>query len=436
MEWHKPSNLAEGELGRIGTDRFELVGNPRLHMRMAVLFRRVGPYHLARLDGAAGVARKRGWEVRGIAVSTTDSDYAWRPVRETDLDLHIVSPERPYGEVQRGQMISAIFSALDSWDPAAVAVPGYSEPYARAALAWCRLRGRTAVLMSESKEDDAPRRLLVEACKHWVVRLFDAALVGGEAHARYATQLGVPPEKVFLGYDVVDNAYFAAAAKAARQQEMRWRTDHGLDQQFVLASCRFISRKNIIGLIKAYTLYRAKVGGECAWNLIVLGSGPEESRIRETVRQLQLEGSVHLPGFRQIEELPSWYGLAAAFIHPALQEQWGLVVNEAMASGTPVAVSRRAGAAELVRQGVNGWLFDPEDVGEIAQLLASMHRLGPDRLREMGAKAADSIQEWGPHRFGQSLLDAVQAGLETRASRGWRAAAEGCLLLGMTRLIG
>ena len=57
-------------------------------------------------------------------------------------------------------------------------------------------------------------------------------------------------------------------------------------------------------------------------------------------------GTVFYYGFRQIEENPVFYALAEAFVLPSLKEEWGLVVNEAMAAGLPVIVSHTAGCAE------------------------------------------------------------------------------------------
>ena len=59
-------------------------------------------------------------------------------------------------------------------------------------------------------------------------------------------------------------------------------------------------------------------------------------------------GIVFFYGFRQIEENPVFYALAEAFVLPSLKEEWGLVVNEAMAAGLPVIVSRTAGCAEYL----------------------------------------------------------------------------------------
>src|SRR5438034_9827058 len=82
---------------------------------------------------------------------------------------------------------------------------------------------------------------------------------------------------------------------------------------------------------------------------------------------------VHLPGFKQYEELPIFYGLADAFIHASISEPWGLVVNEAMASGLPVLVSIACGCeGDLVKEKVNGFSFNPVRFGKIAQLMLDL----------------------------------------------------------------
>ena len=79
-----------------------------------------------------------------------------------------------------------------------------------------RRHRRPAILMSESQEIDRPRVWWKELIKKRRVRLFDAALVGGPAHRDYLVQLGMPPDRIALGYNAVDNDYFADAAR-------RWR---------------------------------------------------------------------------------------------------------------------------------------------------------------------------------------------------------------------
>ncbi len=81
------------------------------------------------------------------------------------------------------------------------------------------------------------------------------------------------------------------------------------------------------------------------WDLVLLGDGPLKPTLLKLISSLGLESCVHLPGFKQYDELPVYLGLAETFIHASTTEQWGLVVNEAMASGLPVLVSNRCGCA-------------------------------------------------------------------------------------------
>src|SRR5207247_9937771 len=89
---------------------------------------------------------------------------------------------------------------------------------------------------------------------------------------------------------------------------------------------------------------------------------------------LNLNEHVHLPGFKPYDELPAYYALANAFVHASTTEQWGLVVNEAIASGLPVIVSNRCGCAPELVNG-NGFNFDATNENELTARLLEMASL-------------------------------------------------------------
>jgi glycosyltransferase involved in cell wall biosynthesis len=127
-------------------------------------------------------------------------------------------------------------------------------------------------------------------------------------------------------------------------------------------------------------------------------------------------GLVVFAGFRQVEELPFFYAGAGAFIHPALSEPWGLVINEAMASGLPILSSGNVGAAEaLVQDGVNGFSFDPEDVDELAGIMAQMAGMSEEKRVAMGMESERLVLEWGPERFAHGVQEAVRAAMSAPA---------------------
>jgi glycosyltransferase involved in cell wall biosynthesis len=113
----------------------------------------------------------------------------------------------------------------------------------------------------------------------------------------------------------------------------------------------------------------------------------------------QSNADVLFYGFRQIDENPIFYALADAFVLPSIYEEWGLVVNEAMACGVPVLVSNTVGSAEdLVAEGVNGFCFDPRSSDQLAEHLLKLHD-DPELRNQMGEASANKIKEWGCENF-------------------------------------
>ena len=376
-------------------------------MRVAVVFSRFGPYHVARLE-AAGERLAGSAEVIGVEVARTDRFYGWDVVdRPLCVGRETLFPSQAYNDLAPRAIRAGVQAALDRLSPAAVALPGWSYPEAAGGLAWCRRCGVPAVLLSESARADAKRRMWREVLKRLIVRRFAAAVVGGAPHADYVCELGMPREKVFTGYDVVDNAYFAAGADAARGRVREERMRLGLPDRYFMASSRFLPKKNLGRLVEAYANYRSRSGAG-AWGLVICGSGPGEDALRQQIGGLGVEADVMLPGFVQYTDLPAYYGLASAFVHASTTEQWGLVVNEAMAAGLAVIVSDRCGcASDLVTHGVNGYTFDPERSDALAEAMCRV-AAGGARVDAMGAESRRIIAEWGPERFGNAMRQALE----------------------------
>jgi glycosyltransferase involved in cell wall biosynthesis len=263
----------------------------------------------------------------------------------------------------------------------------------------------------------------------------------------------MPEERVALGYNMVDNDFFAErpasangsgenADKLKALDADRLALDSGLPiGPYFLASNRFVERKNLGRLVEGYKIFQDSVfrlqGAEktCVWPLVLLGDGElrgeleaqcvelgvQVFRIQDSVfssagrEDLKLNsyklktspggGCVVFAGFRQIGELRAFYAGAGAFVHPALEEPWGLVINEAMASGLPVLSSRNVGAAEeLVQEGKTGFLFDPGDVNSIAESLFKMFSMSEAERHKMGVEAREMLERKVPSRaFGEGL---------------------------------
>jgi glycosyltransferase involved in cell wall biosynthesis len=233
-------------------------------------------------------------------------------------------------------------------------------------------------------------------------------------------------DRIFTGYDVVDNNYFARRAREIRNPKSEIRNKYGLPENYFLASARFIEKKNLPRLIEAYAEYRDRLKGTgvtdpgynrgAPWDLVLLGDGPLRETLNAQLSTLNLHNHVHLPGFKQYDELPVYYALANAFVHPSTTEQWGLVVNEAIASGLPVIVSERCGCVPELVQG-NGFTFDPMDEHELASLLFRMATLSDDDRRRLGDASYKIAANFVPERFGEGLERGVRMALELTPRR-------------------
>ena len=330
--------------------------------------------------------------------------------------------EGPSAQCSTSVLRQRLRAALDKFAPDVVAVPGWSGRLAFAAMIWCIQNRTPVVLMSESTPDDEQRVRWKEWIKRHYVGMCSAALVGGHRNQDYLLQLGMATERIFFGYDVVDNQYFTQHTNKVRESANAWRKRLGLPSRYFLASARFIEKKNLANLLRAYADYRAAchrsdaAGPLAAWDLVILGDGELRPQLDALREKLGLIQSTYLAGFKQYDELPPYYALAEAFIHASTKEPWGLVVNEAMAARLPVLVSNRCGCARtLVRESENGHSFDPNDVASMTQSMLAMSRT-PDATRlEMAQRSEKIIAAFGPERFADGLCQAADVSLSSRA---------------------
>src|SRR5438874_2517997 len=369
---------------------------------VAVVFHHIGPYHHARLNAAADRV-----SVTGIEWSAKGYDRWGAPDSPPRYQKVSLFSEATDYYPRKAELRRAFWSALEQANPEVVAVNGWNNFGSLAAAKCCVERGVPMVVMSESARDDEPRTWWKETIKRQIVGLYSAALIGGQRHVEYLVELGMPRERIFTGYDVVDNAYFRRRAEEVRSQKSEVRQKYGLPENYFLASARFIEKKNLPRLIRAYAEYRerSEVQRNASWDLVLLGDGPLQETLNAQLSTLNLHSHVHVPGFKQYDELPVYYVLAKAFVHASMTEQWGLVVNEAIASGLPVIVSERCGCVPELVQG-NGFTFDPIDEHELASRLLDMASLPDDERQRLGDASYRVAENFAPQRFGEGLEQA------------------------------
>jgi 1,2-diacylglycerol 3-alpha-glucosyltransferase len=377
-------------------------------------------YHYPRLEALSDKCRQAGISLFNIELASYCDTYrSLFEERENRPNNRTLFPGQNLKDIPWSKMWPSLRKALDELRPDVIFLYGYSLRVMRQAKLWAEKRNIATVLMSDSNEFDGNRNRLFEFIKSLFVSRFDAAFVGGSSSSLYLQQLGIPKERIVLGWDVVDNESFRRQASENRKDISQVRRKWNLPEAYFLFVGRMVRNKNIRGLLEAYVEYAESMGEESKpWDLVICGSGPEEEELQRRVKSMpgQLGNHVQLYGVVKQPKLTDFFSGASCLILPSTRyESWGLVVNEAMACGLPVIVSSRCGCSlDLVRNGINGWRFDPDSSSELVSWMLKLHTLDPSARAEMGLQGEHIISDWGLDRFSRGALESAQIALDYR----------------------
>lgn len=386
--------------------------------KVACLYLNFGPYHVARLRAIAAALRRFDARLVAIELAGEEKIYPWRVARDREaFEWRTLVSDRPVERIPGREQARLIRAVFDECQPAGAIIPGWSHAFHRAAAGWCRRRRALSVVCGDTTAGTRRkgysqlinRAWYIEWYKRWLFRGFTAAVASGDLCREYFASLGMPRERIFLKYDVVDNAFFARIADETRAQAQRWRAELRTPERFFFFPSRLLPLKNHLRLMDAYLRYREQAGAS-AWGLVLVGSGPTEA---EVDAKIQSSGSadVQRRPFAQIEEVARFYGLASCMILPSWSETWGLIVNEACAAGLPVLVSRNCPVSEhLVCPGVNGWTFDPFDVEDMASKMLQMTALSEESRAALGQASRRVAADWDVDDHAHEGLRALACG--------------------------
>jgi len=241
-----------------------------------------------------------------------------------------------------------------------------------------------------------------------IPRLFAStyALYIGTENRRWFERWGVPAERqVFVPY-VVDNNRIRRQVDELRPAREHLLAKIGIKPgtgPVIVCVGRLVPKKDHATLIRAFAAVRATQ----ACHLVLTGSGPLEEELRSLVEQQRIP-DVHFTGFVNQSEIAEAYVVADVFALASKEhETWGLVVNEAMAAGLPVVVTRTVGSStDLVDDGMNGYVVEPGDIAALTRALGLLVA-DPDLRAMFSARSRVKIEAWTPRHAADGVLEAV-----------------------------
>ena len=376
-------------------------------IKAVVLNDTMGPYHYFRLDCA-----NKYLDATALEFSSMDHTNLWRTDNFDKTNVVTLFSEEPIIKIPSILIKKKLFKALYNLNPEVVILSGWDAISSLYALLWAIKNNIPTVIISESQEFDFKRSEIKELGKKLILKLIDSAFVGGVNQSDYLIKLGFEKERIFLGCDVVDNDYFFQSNEVDNKKIVSQ-----LPKFFFMTSCRFVEKKNLSFLIKVFEKFQRKIED---WSLVLVGDGPLKEDLVRLSNQLNISEKVVFTGYQEYETISSIYNSASCFVLPSTTEQWGLVVNEALASGIPVLCSNRAGCApNLIENNEVGYTFDPFTENDLE---TKMYQIVEDlKSSDFKSKTHSIISQWGKDKYSNNILKAAEQAIESKAARGFLA---------------
>jgi len=218
----------------------------------------------------------------------------------------------------------------------------------------------------------------------------------------YLKAIGYPGDRIVLTPYVVDNDWWAECARKVDRDAVRaeWRIpSHG---SVALFCAKLQPWKEPSVLLEAFT--RANIPNSY---LVFAGDGPLRRKLEDRAARYGVADRVRFLGFTNQSQLPSVYCASDLLVLPSQYDAFGLVINEAMICGCPVAVSDCVGAKfDLVRPGENGYVFPVGDVDALTTVLRNI-LADPEKRARMGAAARQRMETWSPREYVDAIERAV-----------------------------
>ncbi len=300
-----------------------------------------------------------------------------------------------------------MYKLLKRNHPDAVIMMGWDSLTSFLTHILCRFLNIKFILYSDSTANELSwRRTLTLPIVMLHVRTSDALICGGTLSKMYLEKLGAPPKKIFVSYNTVDVKKYKELLKRYKGKRQQLKEKLGLgSKRVILYYAQLIERKGADILLAAFKKLKKRYGNI---SLLVVGDGYFKENIEQIVVQEKLDDVVII-GNPGDNEICKYYCLSDIFVLPSREDVWGLVVNEAMAASLPVIVSDKAGCArDLVRDGINGYVFKSENINDLVDKLSKLLK-NKSLLANMAKNSFDLIKLYTPEFTVKRFREAIKS---------------------------
>ena len=369
-------------------------------MRVALLTNFIAPYRVPLFEALHDCVG----DLRVLVCTRMERDRSWVvDWRSLDVVVQRTLTFRPHTRdvlgLSRRSEIHVPYDSLDQlrrWAPDVV-ISGELGARSLQAAAYCTLRPDVPLLIwaTLSEHTEKAWGSLRQLLRQRILRRADGVLVNGESGARYIRRFGLPDQRIFRINQPVDIDLFAAVPRQRPE-----------------TPCTRLLYSGMLAEHKGLRHFAAQV---IAWARTHPSRAVEVWWLGDGVLRPWLEGqalpgnlSQRFCGAVQYGEVAGFYAQCDALVLPSLRDEWGLVVNEALASGLPVLGSIYSQAVEeLVEEGCTGWIFDPLSEASALAALDRMFATTPAGMACMRDAARRRISALTPASTASRIARAV-----------------------------
>lgn len=329
-------------------------------MKKVIVFHNIiTPYRNHQFNLMAKYYKKKRIFFKVVFLSSGDKNRHWSSF---DIQFDYIVLENLAIRVGRKDLYTFfinknISGLLQKENPDKIICFNWDHLAAYLSLYWAKENNKEFILWSGSTAfEKSWRRMLFNPLVKYIVRSSDVCIGDGTRHKDYLIQLGAKKENVEVLYFQVDVDYFSEKRKSLTvDQKKDLKLQFGIKtSKVIFFNGQLIERKGIFELLEGFKQYQTE---NQDISLLILGRGQEKSKMISIINQQNIQNVV-FADFVEYDQVYKYFMVANIFILPSREEAWGLVNNEAMASGLPVITTYEAGSSvDLIEEGKNGYII-------------------------------------------------------------------------------
>ena len=296
-----------------------------------------------------------------------------------------------------------LIKTIKNTSPEIVLSDGFFQ-WTYAAL-WLRMFYKTPHIMlyegTEHTERNAGRLRLTY--RKLVSKFIDVIHCNGSlSHTFLNKILKIKKSKLALGNMTSDIDFLKFNCdNCSHEQSLKFKQDHNLQENVFLFVGRLVPLKGIIHLIKSWG--SLDLEDSC---LLIVGDGPERDNLQIYITTENIK-NIHFQGTIDYNDIYKYFNAADIFIIPTLQDNWSLVVPEAMSCGLPIISSKYNGCWPELVQPKNGWVFDPLNKNNFIETLKKALE-NKENWKNMGEASRQIVENFSPDKIAIQIYNSCK----------------------------